>query len=500
MKEVKIDLTPQAEQNSNHQSFKRKKSHWKKIIIASVIILIIVGLMAFSSALVFSDQNLIKNLSELNIFQQISRLIGSQDKMLKGEKEDRINFLLMGIGGKNHEGGTLADTILLASFKPSTNQAAIMSLPRDLRVWSENYGWVKINALNAYAEARKSGSGGKVMSQAIGKILETEIHYYGTVDFEGFEKLIDELGGVEVEVERDLIDYQYPIRGKEYVFPIENRFETLIIRQGWQQMDGALALKYARSRHAIGAEGSDFARSRRQQKILAAMKNKIFSLSTLFNPAKINSLLTAYNNHIFTNIEIWEMLKLIKLISDVEPSEIINFVLDDGPNGLLQPRIINGGYFLLPQDENFQEIKNIWHYIFYKELERPLFVKNESDQNDSIIRPEPVIVTEPKAETPPAPQPEKNFQDEKAMIEIRNGTFATGWAGRERDKLIKQGFNVRPATNASRRDYQTIFIYDFSQGQYPLTAQTLAEIYNTTINEPPDDLKATTEFVIILGQ
>ena len=83
------------------------------------------------------------------------------------------------------------------------------------------------------------------------------------------EKLIDEFGGVTIDVERDLVDPEFPIRGKEYVFPIENRYEILRINAGVQHMDGELALKYARSRHALGIEGSDFARSKRQQKILA---------------------------------------------------------------------------------------------------------------------------------------------------------------------------------------------------------------------------------------
>src|SRR6056297_1787250 len=192
------------------------------------------------------------------VIGQIKHLAESSDKKLGGGKNDRINVLLLGMGGKKHEGGYLTDTIILAGLKPSTQEVALLSIPRDLNVPVEGRGKLKINSINAYAELEEKGSGGEATRQALSNLLDIPIHYYARVDFQGFINIINELGGIRVYVEETLDDYKYPIMGREKAENYNSRFEHLHIEKGWQKMDGELALKYARSRHAGGSQGSDF--------------------------------------------------------------------------------------------------------------------------------------------------------------------------------------------------------------------------------------------------
>lgn len=473
----------------------------RKIIIAIAIVIIIL-LAVFSSSALFSGEGLIRNLAKLDILKQIGSLIRSGDKELAGESNDRINILIIGIGGKYHDGGTLADTIILGSLRPSDQRVAMMSIPRDLSVPDQNNQWEKINAVHAYAEAEKENSGGKVMTETLGRILNDQIPYYVVIDFDGFERLIDEFGGVDIEVERDLIDKSYPIRGKEDVYPIENRFETLHIKKGRQYMDGELALKYARSRHAEGLEGSDFARSRRQQKILTALKEKIFKVDTLLNPKKINSLLTAYNEHVNTNLEMWQLLRLAKLGENVDTSQIANQTLTDGPTGYLYSQIINGAYVLLPNGNNFDKIKELWQNIFGSQDNSFLANMTRNEQN-AANDPETTNTTtanETKTENLPANAP-ADYKDEKATMEIQNGTRINGWAGQEKNKLVEQGFNVINIGNADNQEYDKILLYDLTNGKKPLSAQKLEKMYQTKIIDLiPQNINTEADFLLVLGK
>lgn len=503
--EIKIAEKEQIQETREYYRPKRKYS--LKKIIASVIIVVLICLAVFSSSIVFSDENLVKNLAKLNLLQQMGKLIGAGSKDLIGEDNDRINVLLIGIGGKGHEGGTLADTIIVGSLKPSTSQVAMLSIPRDLSIKTKTYDWTKINAVNAYAEKKEGGSGGREMSRTLSELLEDEITYYATVDFSGFERLIDEFGGVDVYVERDLVDPQYPIRGKEDVFPIENRYEVLNIKQGQQHMDGAMALKYARSRHAMGIEGSDFARSKRQQKILSALKEKVFSLDTVLNPKKINSLLTAYNEHIDTNLEIWQILKLAQMAKDVDTTQIINHTLSDATGGLVHSQIVNGAYVLIPNDGNFSAIRKLWQNIFYttgtvvatKANSTPTTFTLPDDNKQATSTKETETTVKATSTLPVAPK--SDYKSEGATIEIKNGTWITGYAGKQQTELEKKGFDIISAGNADNHDYAKTIIYDLSNGKNPGTATELAKIYSVSVTSNiPVSISSNADFLIILGR
>ncbi|MFA6227565.1 MAG: LCP family protein [Patescibacteria group bacterium] len=525
---VKQQKSPDPETAGPAVSAPRRRHFSFKKLIISLTIAIIIVFIVFSSSIAFSNENLIKNLSQFNWLSQVGSLITSADRELKGEGEDRINFVIMGIGGGDHEGAELADTIILASYKPSTKQIALMSIPRDLYVKSPGYGWVKINGIRAIADKKKAGSGDEAMRQTLSDLLDIDIQYYATVDFDGFEKLIDDFGGVDVDVERDLIDYSYPIRGREDSYPIESRYEKLIIKKGQQHMDGALALKYARSRHALGTEGSDFARSKRQQKILLALKDKILAPGTFFNPQKINGLLEMYNENVHTNLQVWEIMRLLQFGRDIDFNQgIITYSLVDGTEQFLYDQMVSGAYVLLPYGGNYDKIKFIWQNIYLPEIGKDLLIdktkwaefkdatstkatttsstaatiKTNNTTDDSATKPIAAPTETAKLyPNDPTTQGESTYQKEQARIEILNGTMITGWAGQEAGKLKAKGFNVINSGNAATKGYASIKIYDLSGGRYQLTTSELQIIYGVEAIAPPAGLKSSADIVIILGK
>ena len=145
-----------------------------------------------------------------SLWDNLTRLVGGQDTQLQGEADDRINFLLLGQGGIGHDGPFLTDTMMLVSLKPSTGQVALLSIPRDLDVNIPGYGFNKINSANAFGETKGAGQGAILASQVVSKVFNLPIQYYVRLDFAGFSKLIDQVGGVGVNVTNGFTDTQFP--------------------------------------------------------------------------------------------------------------------------------------------------------------------------------------------------------------------------------------------------------------------------------------------------
>lgn len=261
-------------------------------------------------------------------------------------EDEKLNILILGIGGGKHEGPNLTDTIIFASIDADTKKITLISIPRDF--WSPDLD-AKINTAYAFAEEKDKGSGLNVARDAVGEILGQPIDYVIRLDFDGFVKAVDLIGGLDVEVERSFDDYEYPISGKEEdacgkseeeveklataesqleAFPC--RYEHLSFAKGRQFMDGETALKYVRSRHGSGGEGSDFARSKRQEQVISSFRDKVFSLGTILNPVKLVSLYDVLKGSIDTDIRQDEYDDFIKLAKKMEDAKIESVVLDIG--------------------------------------------------------------------------------------------------------------------------------------------------------------------------
>ncbi|OGD84046.1 hypothetical protein A2165_01885 [Candidatus Curtissbacteria bacterium RBG_13_40_7] len=301
----------------------------------------------------------------------------------------RINILLLGTGGKGHEGPNLSDTIILASIDKSGKDAALVSIPRDL--WAPSFS-AKINSAYAYGQQKEEG-GLATAKKTVSGLFDLPIHYAFRLDFDGFIRAVDLVGGITVDVDTAFSDPKYPIFGKEddtCGFEIETRqengsqlvyfkdatgsatllteendpficrYETLTFSKGITQMDGATALKFVRSRHGTNGQGSDFARSARQQKVILAFREKVLSSETFFNPSKIIELAKAFGNSIDTDIGNDEIPLFAKLGQKIDPKTIRKVVLDaDSQNSMLEVGDVQthqGQFVLVPKNNSYGDL------------------------------------------------------------------------------------------------------------------------------------------------
>lgn len=423
--------TIETNDNKKIEARAKKMKLFTKIIFYFVIF-VLTTLFVFSIRAERYNQESSSWFTKIPIIKQIKSLVESADKKLKGEDMDRINILLLGMGGENHEGGYLTDTIILASLEPSTKKVSMISIPRDLSIPMENKGWRKINNINAYAEASEAESGGLAISQAVSDVFDIPIDYYLRVDFQGFVNIVDELGGVKLYVENTINDLSYPTMGMEKAEPYEARFEHLYIEKGWQKMDGNLALKYVRSRHSPGIEGGDFARARRQQNVIESIKDNFLSIKFFFQPKAITNIISELDEHVSTNLKIWEITKLWSKFKDVKKENIINKALDNSPNGLLRAMMTEeGAYVLVPNSGDFAEVQYMIHNIFSRAPEKT---------KTKVIA-------------------------ENASVEVRNGTWINGLASEAALDIEKYGFEITRIGNSSQQNFQKSVIYDLTYGE-----------------------------------
>jgi anionic cell wall polymer biosynthesis LytR-Cps2A-Psr (LCP) family protein len=237
-------------------------------------------------------------------------------------------------------------------------------------------------------------------------VIGQKIDYYASIDFKGFEKAIDALGGVDVMVEKSFVDEEYPVDGKEndlcgkdeifkkaekilnnsatederneilkdqavnefvqqateapyLAFPC--RYERLVFNKGLMRMDGKNALKFVRSRHSLD-DGGDFARARRQQLFLQALKDKALSLDMA---VKIFPLLESLGDHLKTDISLNFIKKMIGEAKNARSYQLKTYVLSI--ENLLEDSITSDGqYVLIPKSgtDDFSLIHNEIQKLF----------------------------------------------------------------------------------------------------------------------------------------
>jgi LCP family protein required for cell wall assembly len=231
--------------------------------VALVVILLILLFITGQKVLAFG--NAISKQSPLST--QTGYMGGSQ----------RINFLIMGYGGSGHDGAYLTDSLVVISLLPQSHHTTLISVPRDLWVQnppnSGNYG--KINTIYTLSSNNNADplAGGNAVAQKVSLVTGLQIDYWMTINFAGFRDFIDAIGGVDVTVP-DSFTAKYPANDDPAVNP---NWTTVTFTKGAAHMDGAKAIIFARARYVLNnpAEGSDFARSQRQQLIMKAALDKL---------------------------------------------------------------------------------------------------------------------------------------------------------------------------------------------------------------------------------
>lgn len=402
--------------------------------------------------------------------KKVTTYIFTDEYKLKGYNNDRINLLLLGIGGEGHDGPLLTDTIIIASIKPSTNQIALISIPRDLSINIPGVGYSKANHA-AYYGQKAEKDGPAYAAELLSKTLDIDLPYYAQIDFQAFSEMIDYVGGVIVNVDRSFSDTQYPTSN--------GGTQTISFYKGENDMDGAMALKFVRSRHGDNGEGSDFARAKRQQKVVFALKAKIMSASTLANPIRINKIIESLTKHVSTNLQFADIMYLLKLSRQLNTNQIITAVLDDGPNGFLKPTTGAGGAYLLePKTGNYDEVAN---YI------QNIFTVGDKQVSDTPIQTLPPT----EAKFPPA------------NVEVQNGTWTAGLAAHIKKQLEGRGIIITTLSNSETRPQATGGVYNLSNKDLLDQIQILKDELKLPIKK---DLPAgvtvasTTDILVLLGE
>ena len=380
---------------------------------------------------------------------------------LRGEGDGRVNILLLGKGGPGHEAPDLTDTILIASIDPTHKEAALLSLPRDFYI--EKSSNRKLNAVYSDAKQKSISKGNKTsvadndgleaVESAIEGIVGIPMHYHALVDFTGFKKAIDTVGGIDINVEKAVYDNMH-INGKPY---------TLNVKIGMEHFDGTRALMYARSRHT-SARG-DFDRSERQRQVLIAMQDKIFTLGIFGNPIKLNQLFDAFGDHVKTNLTVNEMLRLYEIGGEIKPDKVESVGLADPPNSYVTTGNLNGASIVRPKAglTDYSEIQN--------------FVRNKL--RDGFLR------------------------KEDAVVSVFNGTDIEGLATKTAKELKSYGYNIDQVANSPIKNQQTTTIIYLSKTDKKYTKAYLEKRFGTTsVKTLPDSRidPGNADFVIILGK
>lgn len=360
----------------------RKKSTWKSFFLYSLLIIFLAGITygSFVSYKIYSVSKKIniETTDQQPSFLETAKSLVTRDEINLKSTNDRINILLLGIAGKGKAGTNLTDTIMVASVNLKTNQVALISIPRDLYVTvPEIKIQTKINSVYQIGLRTENEElqGANTIIATVKNILNQEINYFIVLNYNGFEKIIDSLGGINIMNERDIYDASYP--GPNY------SYETFELSKGFHKLDGAIALKYVRERHN-DPEG-DFGRAKRQQQVMQSTKNKIFSPETMFNVFKLNDLLNTLGENIITDISSDEIKSFYNLTKKLDTQNINNVVIDAwNKESLLKVSHVFYGatraFVLVPRVGNWSEIQELAANIFdlNKIKRRKLEIQNEN--------------------------------------------------------------------------------------------------------------------------
>ncbi len=320
-------------------------------------VLIVLGLVVVFYFLINFSGQLIKKTKIPYYFNLASNFIFTP-KGIVDEINGRTNILILGKGGEGHDAPDLTDTILFLSLNNTKKNITMISLPRD--IWLPELR-TKLNSVYYWGNKREEGGGLILAKSSVEEILGQQVHYAAVLDFSGFKTIIDVLGGVEVDVETPFTDEKYPIPGLEDDLcdgdtEYKCRYETLHFVQGKQVMDGETALKFARSRNAEGDEGTDFARQKRQQKIIKAIEEKILDKETFLSPKTLSRLMDTFLSNLETDILEEEGAVLVRNFLDSK-DDVNSFIL---PEEMLvnPPKSVkyDNLYVFIPRGDDWSEV------------------------------------------------------------------------------------------------------------------------------------------------
>ena len=253
------------------------------------------------------------------LFLWVCVLIVGLPLILAGKEGSRVNLLLLGVDRRDgDEWAYRADTVIVAGVDAGSGEAVLLSIPRDLQLPIPGHGEDRINTANVYGYLEDYPGGGPALVEAtVESNMGIPIDGYLMADFNAFERLVDALGGIEIDVTETLHDTDYPDPRPEDPYA----FKTVHFDPGLQTMDGQRALEYARSRMST----SDFDRARRQQEVLVAIRQKALSPGSLLRLPALGLIVL---DSLETNLSPREVMALGLLAVRLDPSRLERVVLE----------------------------------------------------------------------------------------------------------------------------------------------------------------------------
>lgn len=393
-----------------------------------------------------------------NPIEQLNPPAGSVAwKMQHGQQ---VNLLLLGYGGAENDAPYLTDTLMTLRLDPNTHQALELSVPRDLKVDYKNIDGQavddKINTVYSNAMNVQSGDkdrGGKQAMQVMSQVTGLQYDGYVAVDFKAFRDVVDALGGVDVCLDSPLDDNQYPNYKDGYVQG------GIHFKAGCQHVNGEQALEIARSRHAEeAAQASDFARAKRQQLIISAIKKKATSGDAI---TKAPQLMNALQQDMATNLTLTDLKAMYNWSKQVNDNSVKRVSID---NTNFVTDCTSGGAALCPIDADY----NVLHSYVANTFVDPAVLK------------------------------------EGAPVQIANASASLPEMGDQVSATLQPlGFKMAPPVRTPTRAQSVI--YDYSNGKDPQTVRWLSSYFHANVVTPPAGTSPTADppqggVVVLLGR
>lgn len=371
---------------------------------------------------------------------------------------ERVTILVMGLDYRDwSEGNGLArtDTMILLTLDPEQGTAGMLSIPRDLWVDIPGYGYGKINTAFQTGEVNRHPSGGAGLAvETVEQLLGIDIHFYAQIDFDTFVTMVDEIGGVKLDVPEEI-----------EVDPLGDA-PPKTLQPGIQTLPGSLALAYARARNT---PGGDFDRAARQQQVILAIRDRVLSfdlIPTLISRAP--SLYQDLSRGVRTNLNLDQMVKLGLLAGQIPPDSIARAVI--GEPQVTFDWSLDGQFILVPIPDQIRLLRD---EIFTADAASNPVTSNMS-QNQLILA-------------------------EAARVAVLNGTVTPGLAALTTEMLTDLGVLVTLTDNADAL-YAESTIFDYT-GK-PHTLQFLIERLNVNPSRifHVFDPSSTVDVELILGE
>jgi LCP family protein required for cell wall assembly len=396
------------------------------------------------------------------------------------QQKERVNILLLGTDQRPGESIARTDTMILVTVDPNTKTAGILSVPRDLWVSVHGYYEDRINKAFFLGEQDKYPGGGAALAmKTIQYNLGVPVHFYVEVDFNGFEQIVDTLGGIDIYVPETIDDPTYPDNNYGY--------DPFYIGAGQYTLNGHDALRYARTRRT---PGSDFSRARRQQQVLLAIRDKALQLGMV---PKIPELWNTMAGTVKTDLQLVDIVELAQLADEIDTANIKSAVIDHSMT--LDYIADTGAQVLLPLRDKIKVVMD------------DMFAKTEAPQGPSQAELEAAQQAQAEARAQEIAEQTKLQEEikaflaqENARLVVQNGTNIPSLGTLTADYLRQQGFNIFQFGQADTTTYPNSVIVVYNESKV-YTLQVLAALFEVSeenIRRSPN-LESDVDFRVIIG-